>query len=675
MAAIVGALRAILSLESAAFNRGLSQAQKRMGDFQKRMEKWGGGLQRAGAALSVAGTGIALAIRRQVNAADELGKAAQKFGLPVETLSKLAYAAELSDVSLETLGSNVGRLSRLMDAAAKGNKGAQETFTSLGVAVTNANGKLRPTEDVLADISQVFADMPDGAEKTALAMRVFGKAGADMIPMLNAGRDGLQEMMEEAQRFGLVIDADTAKAAENFNDNLTRLTSALKGLTIQIMASLAPAMEWLSEKAVALAGWFGQLSPKTREWMAVIAAATVAMGPALIALGLAVSSVGALTGAFTSLAAIVMGHPIVAAIAAIAAGALLIWQNWEPIKVFFTDLWVSVKASAESAWLSIKSGADAAVQWVKDSWNGMIQFFEDLFMQIPEILDRVWEAIKAKLGAWVEGFKQVGRDMMAGLTSALVDPGPPQTAIYDAMGNVVGTAEDALEIKSPSRVFARIGEFIMAGLGMGITNGSGIANSAMGTAVEGLTQQTAGLSEGMQSFQSAAKSAFEGLVTGSMSGKEALKGLLEQIAQIAAQKAAMGLFGGADGGGLLGGLLGGLGSFFGFAKGGAFANGRVQAFASGGIVNRATAFGMAGGGMGVMGEAGPEAIMPLTRGKGGKLGVVAQGGGADIRITLGDGLQGEILSKAQQNTVKIVQGYDRQLPNRFSQVSNDRRRR
>lgn len=79
--------------------------------------------------------------------------------------------------------------------------------------------------------------------------------------------------------------------------------------------------------------------------------------------------------------------------------------------------------------------------------------------------------------------------------------------------------------------------------------------------------------------------------------------------------------------GLVGGLTGALGSAFGFAGGGAFSAGRVRAFARGGVVAVPTAFPMRGG-VGLMGEAGPEAIMPLERGPDGRLGVSARGGGA-----------------------------------------------
>jgi TP901 family phage tail tape measure protein len=224
------------------------------------------------AAMGAMGAGLALAIKGQLNAADEMGKAAQKFGVPVEALSRLKYAADLSDVAFETLGAGLKKLSTNMVAAANGGKSQTAMFAALGVEVVDAEGKLRGTEAVLQDVAAQFASMPDGAEKTALAVKLFGKAGAEMIPLLNAGKTGLQAMAEEATKLGIVISADTAKSAENFNDNLTRLKGAMSGLVVQITAALAPTLEKLSGWAVEVTKNFGELSPATRDMIVQLGA-------------------------------------------------------------------------------------------------------------------------------------------------------------------------------------------------------------------------------------------------------------------------------------------------------------------------------------------------------------------------------------------------------------------
>ena len=117
-----------------------------------------------------------------------------------------------------------------------------------------------------------------------------------------------------------------------------------------------------------------------------------------------------------------------------------------------------------------------------------------------------------------------------------------------------------------------------------------------------------------------------GVVTGAKSARAAMSELLATMAQTFAQRAFSGLWGAIFGGGGGGRGTGSLGLPMPFAKGGVFNAGRVTAFAKGGVVAGATAFAMQGG-MGIMGEAGPEAIMPLKRGANGSLGVQAMGGG------------------------------------------------
>ena len=89
----------------------------------------------------------------------------------------------------------------------------------------------------------------------------------------------------------------------------------------------------------------------------------------------------------------------------------------------------------------------------------------------------------------------------------------------------------------------------------------------------------------------------------------------------------------AVGSGISSAITGGIGSLFGFANGGAFSAGRVRAFAKGGVVGGPTVFPMRGR-TGLMGEAGPEAIMPLTRGSDGSLGVKAEGGSGGVNVTI-----------------------------------------
>ena len=139
-----------------------------------------------------------------IDHADELGKASQKFGVGVEALSGLEYAAKLTDVSFEGLEKGLGKLSKAMlDAAANPAGEAAKSFKALGVSATDAQGNLKSTEVLFGDIAEKFSNLQDGAGKTAIAIKLFGKAGADIIPLLNQGKTGIAGMVAEAEKFGI----------------------------------------------------------------------------------------------------------------------------------------------------------------------------------------------------------------------------------------------------------------------------------------------------------------------------------------------------------------------------------------------------------------------------------------------------------------------------------------
>src|SRR5262249_11659113 len=103
------------------------------------------------------------------------------------------------------------------------------------------------------ELADKFAGLEDSAAKTALAIAIFGKGGAGMIPLLNEGAKGLSDATAEAKQFGLVVDTQTAQAAAAFNDNLKRVNAALSGMIVQITAGMLPTMEQLSNAFVTAA--------------------------------------------------------------------------------------------------------------------------------------------------------------------------------------------------------------------------------------------------------------------------------------------------------------------------------------------------------------------------------------------------------------------------------------
>lgn len=263
MAAPIGALRAEMSAGHAQFERDMRRAKDAVRNNATGMkaamltvrDSFNGAVKslfslRSAVLLAAGVAGFAALLKKTIAVADQMTKLAQSVGVPVETLTSLSHAANLSGMTIESLSKGLKQISKnAMDAAA-GIGEAKDAFRALGVSTKDSNGNLKSSQDLIYEIADKFREMEDGAGKTALAMRIFGRAGADLIPMLNQGSAGIKDMQDEAKALGLVIDAEVGKAAERFDDNLTRLEGASKGFANQVMKEFLPTLENLTDKMV-----------------------------------------------------------------------------------------------------------------------------------------------------------------------------------------------------------------------------------------------------------------------------------------------------------------------------------------------------------------------------------------------------------------------------------------
>lgn len=237
-----------------------------------------GVLANLGVAVSVAG--LTAMVKSAIDTGDALDEMSQRVGVSVETLSVWKPAAEQSGVSGESFEKGLRKLSTTMLEAATGSEDAARGFSAVGVEFKNQDGTLRATDQVLLDLAERFKAMPDGAEKTALAVQLFGKSGAELIPFLNQGRDGINELAAEMQALGVQMSSETAAQAGNFNDALDKLHLATKSIGNQIIASLLPALNDMAGGMVESAKQGGTL--RTIMDGVVLVLKTLALGAATV---------------------------------------------------------------------------------------------------------------------------------------------------------------------------------------------------------------------------------------------------------------------------------------------------------------------------------------------------------------------------------------------------------
>ena len=187
-------------------------------------------------------------VKTGIEAADAAHQISQKTGLATKDVAGLQLAFKLGIGSADGMSTAMAKMAK---QAVEGNS----AFKTLGVSTRNADGSMRGMKDILYDTADAFANVKDGTAKSVLAMEIFGKAGADMIPLLNGGADGLREMADMAEKLGLVIEKDVGEQADKFHDTLDLLKMGGQGVATQMAAQLLPAfnsvaggmLNWLTE--------------------------------------------------------------------------------------------------------------------------------------------------------------------------------------------------------------------------------------------------------------------------------------------------------------------------------------------------------------------------------------------------------------------------------------------
>jgi len=207
-------------------------------------------------AAAIGPAAIVLLTKASADAGDEIMKMSQRVAISVETLSGYKLAAELADVSLGDFGISLQRASKNILEASQGSGDAADAFDSLGIRVTDSSGKLKTAEQVMLEVADRFKGMEDGAQKTALAMQIFGRGGAVMIPLLNQGSEALAAQRKEVELLGAGWTTAQAGLAEKFNDNLKRIQFAFAGFRNAVSTYLLPFVNEIIESILA----------KIKEW-------------------------------------------------------------------------------------------------------------------------------------------------------------------------------------------------------------------------------------------------------------------------------------------------------------------------------------------------------------------------------------------------------------------------
>lgn len=205
--------------------------------------QFGGKLRSIAVAGTAAGASLFGLVKRTSDVGDAIAKESQRIGISAESLQKFQYAAELGGATADEMSISMRFLSKSIVDSQNPMSEQAKAFKSLGIQVKKANGELKSADEVMLELADKFKNAPDGVKKTNTAMTLLGsRSGTRLIPVLNAGTAELIAQGKELENLGKIYSSEELKAAEQFNDDMTRLQRAVGGVTASIGVALMPAL-------------------------------------------------------------------------------------------------------------------------------------------------------------------------------------------------------------------------------------------------------------------------------------------------------------------------------------------------------------------------------------------------------------------------------------------------
>lgn len=451
-----GAAYVELFVKDSRLIKGLNATAARLKAFGASIQALGAKLAGLGATLAVPFLGAA---KLFANMDDDMAKMSARTGVAVEALSQLRFAVERSGAGAEDLERGLRTMNRNVIEAARGSVQARRNLSRLGLTIADLNG-LSPDQqfELIADR---LSRIQNPANRATIAMEIFGRSGAQLLPLLSSGANGIQELRQEANRLGLTMSTADAQAAEAFTDALSDLWKSLKQVVFMTGAALAPTLQQIAQWITRVAGNMGTWIDENREVITILAAVIagiVGIGVALMVLGPIIAAIGSAIGLVTfaiSAAAIAVKllaaaiafllSPIglvIVAVGGIAAAVLfateegnqaLEWlgEGFDQLLGVAGTAWQGIQdaiaagdlaGAMEVAWLGIQVVWEAGIAAISAAWRRFKSFFVELFWSavyaVARAFNTAWTSIEVAFWTVVNALADGWDAFVYGLTVA-----------------------------------------------------------------------------------------------------------------------------------------------------------------------------------------------------------------------------------------------------------------
>ncbi len=303
---------------------------------------------------------------------------------------------------------------------------AAKQMEALGLSVYDSEGNMRSLNDILGDLDTSMDGMTS-AEKSNIISKIFNKTDLSSVNALLANTGGTwDELQQKIIESGGAAQQMADTQLDNLQGQITILKSALEGLAISFGELLMPAIKQIVGWVQTFVDWLNGLDDGTKKTIVTIGLLAAALGPVLIVIGKVISAVGTIMtvvpkiagvintvkGAFAALNTTMLANPItliIAAIAALVAAFIYLWNNCDGFRQFWIELWENVKQVAVTAWTAIKDFFSQVWEAIKMIFSTVFEviktlvttyfnlyktIIETIFNVIQTVITTVWEAIK-----------------------------------------------------------------------------------------------------------------------------------------------------------------------------------------------------------------------------------------------------------------------------------------
>lgn len=310
-------------------------------------------------------------------------------GLSTDRIQELKFVAEQLGMDLETVTGVQAKLTKSMESGRDGTGEQAEAFAQLGVSVTNSDGSLRNSHDVMLETINALGQMTNETERDVLAQQLFGKSAMELNPLIKAGGDEIERLTQKAHDNNAIMSESALNGIGAFGDAIDSAKQSAMAMAGEALADLMPYLIGILDAFTQLPQWIEE----NKLWIDILTAVILIFVAALVAYNVAAAwstiVTTGLTAATTAFGAIMafITSPItlvVLAIGALIAIGVLLWKNWDIISEKAGEIFGGIGSFIGGIIDGIANAFKGMINGVIRALNWMITELNKLKFDVPD---------------------------------------------------------------------------------------------------------------------------------------------------------------------------------------------------------------------------------------------------------------------------------------------------